>query len=114
MRIGAAQRKLSLNNVNHFWRPPPRASRASEWIRRLRDTVLPQGAHVWYKNDDELSWLGQISASTIEGGVYLIRFQVDPRLIKLLLPSARYTNPTGTVRGSWYLQVYVDVGCNVT
>ena len=55
-----------------------------EWIHRLRDTVLPQGAHFWYKDDDGLWWLGQISASTTEGGVYLVRFSVDPRLFKLI------------------------------
>ena len=55
-----------------------------------------------------MRWFGKISASTTKGGVYLIRFSVDPRLIKLLLPPARDTTSTGTVRGSWYLQVYVD------
>ena len=54
-------------------------------------------------------WLGINSASTTEGGVYLVRFPVTLRLIRLLLHPAHYTTSTGTVRGSWYLQVYVDI-----
>ena len=75
--------------------PPPRHSTSSGSPR------LVQGRR----------WIvvaGRISASTTEGGVYLVRFSVDPRLIKLLLPPARYTSSTRNVRGSWYLQVYVD------
>ena len=46
----------------------------AEWLRFYRDTVLPKGAHVWYKSDDGVWWLGKVSASTTEDGVYLVRF----------------------------------------
>ena len=57
------------------------------WIRRLRDTVIPQGARFWYKDDDGLWLLGKINASTTEDGVNLVRFSVDPRPIKTPSPS---------------------------
>ena len=44
----------------------------AEWLRRYRDTVLPEGAYVWYKSDDGFWWLGIIGASTTEDGVYLV------------------------------------------
>ena len=52
-------------------------------------------------------WLGKISASTTEDGVYLVQFWDDPGSIKLPLSSARYKTSTGTLRGSWCLQVHV-------
>ena len=77
----------------------------AEWLRRYHDAVLPKGAHVWYKGDDGLWWLGKISASTTDG-VYVVRFLDDPGPIKLPLPPARYSTSTGGVRGSWCLQVH--------
>ena len=55
-------------------------------------TVLPNGAHFWYKGEDSLWWLGKISASTTT--VYLVRFLDDPRPIKHPLAPARYTTAT--------------------
>ena len=79
----------------------------AEWLRRYRDTVLPKGAHFWYKGDDWLWWLGKINASTTGDGVYLVRFLDDPGAIKLPLSPARYTTSTGAVRDSWRLQIHV-------
>ena len=67
----------------------------AEWLRCYRDTVLPKGAHFWYKGDDVLWWLGKISARTAEDGVYLARILDGPGPIKLLLFPARYTTPRG-------------------
>ena len=67
----------------------------TEWLRRYRDTVLPKGAHFWYKGDDGLWWLGKISASTTEDRVYLVRFLDDPGTIKLPLSPAHYTPQRG-------------------
>ena len=78
----------------------------AEWLRRYRDTVLPKGAHFWYKGDDRLWWLGKISASKTEDGVYLVRILDDPGEIKLPLPPVRYTTSTGAARGSWCLKVH--------
>ena len=72
MRIGAAQRKLSRNHGERFLAPGYACVPRAEWLRRYRDTVLPKGAHVWYKGDDGLWWLQKISASTTEDGVYLV------------------------------------------
>ena len=79
----------------------------AEWLRFYRDTVLPKGAHVWYKGDDGLWYPGKISASTTEDEAYLVRWWDDPGPIKLPLSPARYTTSTGAVRGSWCLHVHV-------
>ena len=103
MRIGAAQRELSRNNGERFLAPGYACVPRVEWLRRYHDTVLPKGAHLWYKGDDGLWWLGKISARTTEDGVYLVRFLDDPGPINLPLSPARYMTSTGAVRGSWCL-----------
>ena len=55
--------------VSVFSRPANTAFRT--WIG---STVLPNGAHVWYKGDDGSWWLGKISAITTTDGVCLVRF----------------------------------------
>ena len=97
---------FSRNNVERFSVPGYACVPRAEWLRRYRDTVLPKGAHFWYKGDDGLWWLGKITASTTEDGVYLVRLLDDPGPFKLPLPPARYMNSTGAVRGSWCLQVH--------
>ena len=106
MLIGAAQRELFRNNEERFLAPGHLCVPHAEWLRRYHDTVFLKGAHVWYKGDDGLWWLGKISASTTEDGVYLVRFVADPAPIKLPLPPARYTTSTGAVRGSSCLPVH--------
>ena len=106
MRNGAAQRELSRNNGERFLASSYAYVPRSEWLRRYRDTVLPKGAHVWYKGDDGLWWLGEINASTTEDGVYAVRVLDDQGPIKLLLPPVLYTTSTGAVRGSWCLQIH--------
>ena len=54
MGIGTAQRELSRNNGELFLAPGYVCVPRAEWFRRYRDTVLPKGAHVWYKGDDGL------------------------------------------------------------
>ena len=107
MLIGAAQRELSRNNGERFLAPGYAFVPRAEWLRHCRDTVLPKGAHFWYKGNDGLWWLGKISASTTEDGVYLVRFLNDPGPIKLPLFPARDTTSTGGIRDSWRLQVHV-------
>ena len=101
---------LSRPHILRYWAGTPdqhrqtnrlyRRMRHAEWLRRYHDTVLPKGAHFWYKGDDGLWWLGKISARTTEDGVYLVRLLDDPGPIKLPLSPARYTTSTGAVRGS--------------
>ena len=107
MRVGAAHCELSRNNGDRFWAPGYACVPRAECFRRYRDTVFPKGAHVWYKGDDGLSWLGKISATTTKDGIYRVRVLHDPGAIKLLLPPARYTTSTGAVRGPWCLQVNI-------
>ena len=107
MRIGSAQRKLSRNHGERFLAPGYACVTRAEWLRRYRGTVLPKGAHIWYKGDDGLWWLEKISASTTEDGVYLVRFLDHPGPIKLPLFPARYTTSAGALRGFWCLQVNV-------
>ena len=97
MRISAAQRELSQNNGKRFLAPGYACVPCAEWLTSYHDTVLPKGAHFWYRGDDGLWWRGKISASTTEDGVYLVRFLDDPEPIKLPLPPARYTTSTGAV-----------------
>ena len=89
MWIGAAQRELSRNKGERFLAPGYACVPRAERLRRYHDSVLPKGAHVWYKGDDGLWWLGKISASTTEDGVYVVQFSDDPGLMKLPLPPAR-------------------------
>ena len=74
MRIGAAQRKLSRNDGERFLAPGYACAARVEWLRCCRDTVLANGAHVWYKGHDGLWWLGKFSANTTEDVLYLVRF----------------------------------------
>ena len=106
MRIGAGQRELSRNMGERFFMPGYACVPRAEWIRRYRGTVLPQGAHVWYKGDDGLWWLRKTSGSTTEDGVYLVRVVDDSGPIKRTLPPPRYTTSTGSKRDSWCLQVH--------
>ena len=80
MRIGAAQRELSRNNGERILAPSYACVTRADWLRRYHGTVLPKGAHFWYKGDDELSWRGKIST---EDKVYLVRFLDDSGPIKL-------------------------------
>ena len=107
MRTGPAQRELSRNNGERLLAPGYACVTRADWLRRYHDTVLPYGAHFWYKGDDLLLGLGKLSASTTEDKVYLVRFLDDPDPNKLLLPPTRYTTSTGVVRGSWFLQVHI-------
>ena len=54
MRIGAAQRQPCRNNGERFLAPGYACVPRAEWFHRYRDTVLPKGAHFWYKGDDGL------------------------------------------------------------
>ena len=105
MRIGAAQRELSRKNGERFLAYGYGCVPRTEWLSRYSTTMLPNGTRIWY-NGDGGSWcLGKISASTTAKGVYLSRFLDDPGPIKLPLPPTRYSTSTGTLRGSWCLQV---------
>ena len=106
-RICAAQSELSRSNAERFLAPGYGCVSHTDWLRRYCNTVLPNGAHVWYKGDDGLWWLGKSSATTPTDGVYLVRFLDDPGPIKLPLSPARYTTSTRAVRGSWCLQIHL-------
>ena len=67
MRIGAAHRELSPNNGERFLAPGHACVPRAEWRRHYCDPVLTKAAHVWYKSDDGLWWLGKISANTTRG-----------------------------------------------
>ena len=105
MRIGAEQRELSRNNGERFLAHGYGCVPRAEWFSRYSTTVFFNGAHVNYKGDDGLWWLGKVSASTITTGLYMVRCFDDLESIKCPLPRPRYTTSTGAVRGSWCLQV---------
>ena len=107
MRIGAAQCELHRNNGERSLTPGYACVSRADYLRRYHDTVLPKGAHVWYREDDGLWWLGEICVITTEGKVYLVSVLDDPEPMKFPLPPARYTTSTGAVRVSWCLQVHI-------
>ena len=74
MRVGAAQRERSRGNGEIFMAPGYGCVPRAEWLSRYSTTVLPNGAHFWYKSDDGLWWLEKINASTPADGVYFVRF----------------------------------------
>ena len=98
MRIDAAQRELSRDNGERFLAPGYACVPRAERLRRYRGTVLSKGPHFRYKGDDGLWWLGKISASATEDGVYLVRFLEDPGTIKLSLPGAVHDFNGGRTR----------------
>ena len=118
MRIGAAQRQLSLNNGQRFLAPDYACVSRTDWLRRYHDAVLPKKSHFWCKGDDGLWRVGKVNASTTGDKVYLVRFLDNPEPIELPLPPACYTASTRAVQGSWCLQVTSPVrflgGSNVT
>ena len=57
MWIGAAQPELSRNNDERFLAPGYACVLRAELLHCYHGTVLPKGAHVWYKGDDGLWWL---------------------------------------------------------
>ena len=59
MRIGAAQDEPSRNNGERFVAPGYACVPRVDSFSRYHDTVLPKGAHVWYKGNDGLWWLGK-------------------------------------------------------
>ena len=107
MQTAAAQREVSRSNSERFLAPGYGCVPHVEGLSRYSATVLPSGAHYWYKGDDGLWWLGKISASTPTDGIYLVRFLDDPGPIKFSLSPERYTTPTVPARGYWRLQVYL-------
>ena len=52
MRISAARRELSRINGERFLAPGYGCVPHAEWLTRYSVTVLPNGAHVWYRGDD--------------------------------------------------------------
>ena len=88
MRIEAAQRELSRNNGERFLTPGYACVPRADWLRRYHDAVLTKGAHLWYKGDDGLWWLGKISASTTEDKIYLASFRATRNRLNFLFPGA--------------------------
>ena len=86
MRIGAAQRQLSGSNGERFLSPGYACVPRADGLRRSHDTVLPKGAHFWYKGDDRVWWLEKFSASTTEDKVSLVRFWTTRDLLNFLFP----------------------------
>ena len=117
--LGAVQRKVSHNLEERFLAPGYACAPHADWLSLYHDTVLPKGAHFWYKGEDWLWWLGKISASTTEDKVYLVRFFLRPGTNQT--PS--YPGPLHDFDGSrtsaWCLEVHIanvfpqGIQCNV-
>ena len=110
MRIGAAERELARDKGERSASPGYDFVTRDVWARRFRNTVLPVGAHFWYKAQDALWWLGKISKPTSTADVFMVRFLDDPGPIKILLSPARYTTALDAVIGSWCLQIHRSSG----
>ena len=105
MRIRAAQWEFSRANVERGLAPGYGCVPHADWLIRYSTTVLLYGAHVWYEADDDLWWLGKISALTATDTEHLVRFLDDPETTKLPLSLAHYATLKGGVQGSWCLQL---------
>lgn len=75
-------------------------------LEQTLHTVLPERSHCWYKYDDGLWWLGNISARTTADGEIFIAFSGRLGTVPISYPlrlGARLRQ--GSVRGSWCLQI---------
>ena len=111
MRIGAAQRELSRSQGQFFLAPGYSLVSRDLWLRHFSATILPSGAHVWYKARDGLWWLGKIAhrppstpSDPSPSTSYIIRFLDDPGPIKIDLSPSRYSTARDAHYGSWCLQ----------
>ena len=71
MRVGATQRELARDKRARFLPPGYSYVNHQMWARRFRDTILLVAAYFWYKGQDNLWWLGNISAHTPTPGQYV-------------------------------------------
>ena len=69
MLISAAQRELSRIIGERFKASGYGYVPHADWLRRYSATVFSYGYHFWYKGDDDLWWLGKITASATTDGV---------------------------------------------
>ena len=104
MRVGAAQRELSRDQGARFLSPGYLLVTRQAWIRSFSGSILPVGAHFWYKARDHHWWLGKISAHTTTTATYIVRFLDDPGPVKLKLSSSNYSTTIGAERSKWCLQ----------
>ena len=115
MRIGAAQRELSRSQGQIYLAPGYILVPRDLWLCTFSSTLLPPGAHLWYKARDGLWWLGKIAHRTTSdppsetpsysssNNTYIVRFLDDPGPIKINLWSAHYTTSSTANYGSWCL-----------
>ena len=61
MRIGAAHREPSRSQGQLFLAPGLSLVSRDLWLRNFSTTILPSGAHIWYKARDGLWCLGNIA-----------------------------------------------------
>ena len=54
MRVGAAQREFARDKGARFLPPGYSYVNHQTWARRLRSTILPVGACLWYKGQDNI------------------------------------------------------------
>ena len=108
MCIGAAQRELSRSKDEFFLAPGYSLVSRDLWLRTFSSTVLPPGAHLWYKARDGLWWLGKITnratSDSSSDNTYIIRFIDDPGPVEIDLQPASYTTSNVANYGSWCLQ----------
>lgn len=106
MRVGAAARELARSNGERTTSPGYELVTSTVWSSRFKHTLLPVGAHLWYKAQDALWWLGKISKQTSYPNVYIVRFLDDPGPIKITLSPQLYNTAMDAVCGSWCLQLH--------
>ena len=108
MRIGAAQREPSRSWGQIFLASGYTLVPRDLCLHSFNSTVLPPGAHHWYKAGDGLWWLSKIAnrvpSDPPSDNTNIIRFLDDPGPVKINLRPPNYTTSSVAIYGSWYLQ----------
>ena len=104
MRLCAAARELHRERGERYVAKGQQLVPHSQYERLFSDTSKLRGAHVWFKNRDDLWWLGIIHEVGSAGRPSIIRFLDDPGPVKIILQPALYSTDPDARRFSWCLQ----------
>lgn len=106
IRKSTASRKLNRDRGDCIIPPRYVLIARKRWEDNYRGAVFPVGAHVWYKAQDALWWLGNNSAHVGNPTRFMVWFFDDRGPIKIALDVAKYNVPRNADTGLWRLQTH--------